>query len=79
MRAKTRAILEECIRCGIIAGHTRAYKYSDDPSDEHIRQTIDDAIWSEIDDKFEFERNLADEIYEGFCNLPESVRDCGWK
>ena len=55
MKPKIRTILETCIHQGICIGHTRAYKYSDKPSDEHILQTIEDAIWLEIDETFDFE------------------------
>jgi len=55
MKPKIRKILEDCIHSGICLGHTRAHKHSDKPSDEHILQTIEDAIWLEIDETFDFE------------------------
>ena len=66
MRPKVRKILEDCIHQGICIGYTRSQKYTDNPSDEHILQKIEDAIWLELDENFEFD-------------LPQSVYDIGWK
>jgi len=66
MRAKVRKILEDCVHQGICIGHTRAYKHSDNPSDDILQMAIEDAIWLEIDENFDFE-------------LPPSVYDIGWK
>jgi len=66
MKPRTRKILEDCVHQGICIGHTRAYKHTDNPSDEHILQTIEDAIWLEIDEHFEFDRDLMSELVEGF-------------
>jgi len=69
MRAKTRQILEECIETGVIHGYARAFKHTDRPKEIYIKECIQDAIWFEIDDKFEFDRDLVSEVMEGFDNL----------
>lgn len=69
MRAKIRQILEECIETGIESGYLRAHKSSDDPYAFHIYEQIENAIWLEIDQWFDFERNACDEVVEGFDQL----------
>lgn len=69
MRAKIRKILEECIINGIEYGYERAHKHTDDPSESHIQAWIEDAIWLEIDERFEFDRDLVSEVVEGFDHL----------
>ena len=66
MKPKIRKILEDCIQNGIRLGHTRSHKHSDTPQDEYVFLSIEDAIWLEIDEHFDFE-------------LPVSVYDVGWK
>ncbi len=69
MRAKIRVILQECIESGIVLGYARAHKHTDEPSRYDIQQKIEDAIWLEIDERFDFERNVCDEVVEGFDHL----------
>ena len=57
MKPKIRTILEECIETGIRLGHTRAHKHSDKPEDEYLFVSIEDAIWLEIDEHFEFDND----------------------
>jgi len=71
MRPKIREILEECIERGIEDGYLRAHKHSENPSSFHIFQQMEYAIWLEIDQKFDFERNLVNELIEGFDALKE--------
>lgn len=71
MRAKIRQILEECIEQGIDAGYRAAHNYDDEPKDHHILGEIEENIWLEIDQRFDFERNLADELIEGLDALKE--------
>ena len=71
MRAKIRKILEECIEIGIERGYERAHKHHDEPRPDWLIHQIEHAIWSEIDERFEFERNLCDEVVEGFDRLKE--------
>jgi len=74
MKAKIREILEECIAQGVQAGYHRAHKYEDSPDDIHIRGCIEDEIWLEIDQRFDFERNLCSEVMEGLDHLPKHLR-----
>ena len=71
MRAKIREILEECIERGIESGYLRAHKHNDNPYSFHIYEQIENAIWLEIDQRFDFERSLVDELIEGLDALKE--------
>lgn len=71
MRPKIREILEECIETGIESGYLRAHKYNDNPYKFQIYEQIENAIWLEIDQRFDFERNLVDELIEGLDALKE--------
>jgi len=74
MRPKIREILEECIETGMVSGYRRAHKHHDDPSENIVFGEIEDAIWFEIDQRFDFERNLCNELMEGF-NTPIRTPD----
>jgi len=74
MKPRTRTILEDCISNGIEHGLSRAYKHTDNPTDAQIALAIDDAIWLEIDEKFDFGRDLASEVMEGFRYLRENTQ-----
>ena len=54
MRPNTRTILERAIEEGTKRGYTRAFKHTDSPSEAGILQSIEDAIWLEIDTYFSF-------------------------
>ena len=69
MRAKIRHILEECIINGIEYGYERAHKHTDTPNESHIQECVVNAIWLEIDEHFEFDRDLVSEVTEGFDHL----------
>jgi len=71
MRAKIRQILEECIETGIESGYLKAHKHNDNPYAFHIYEQIENAIWLEIDQRFDFERNVCNEVVEGFDQLDE--------
>jgi len=71
MRPKIREILEECIEQGINNGYHRAHKHDEEPNHRRILDEIEDAIWLEIDQRFDFERNLIDELIEGLDALKE--------
>ena len=66
MKPNTRKILEECIETGLLAGWERAHKHTDDPDDHHILTTLEQYVWIEIYERFDF-------------GDPESVADVGWK
>jgi len=73
VKAKTRQILEECIETGVEFGYNRAHKYGDTPKPQQIFEEIENAIWLEIDARFDFElehiRDLLHELVEGFDHL----------
>ncbi len=72
MKPKIRTILEDCISNGIEHGLSRAHKHTDNPTDAQIELAIDEAIWLEIDERFDFGRNLVEEIAEGLDYLKEN-------
>ena len=55
MKPNSRVILERCIEEGTKRGYKRAFKHTDSPSESGILQSIEDAIWLEIDTYFNFE------------------------
>jgi len=71
MRPKIREILEECIERGVEDGYLKAHKHDENPRAFHIYEQIESAIWYEIDQRFEFERNVCNEVVEGFDHLEE--------
>jgi hypothetical protein len=75
VRAKIRQILEECIINGIEYGYERAHKHVDEPHESHIQGCIVDAIWLEIDERFEFDRDVVSEVEEGFNHLEKARSD----
>ena len=48
-------VLAQCIDRGIELGWNRAHKHDDAPAAEHIQRCMNDAIWNEIYEWFEFE------------------------
>jgi len=74
VRAKIRQILAECIENGIERGYARAHKYDDSSIEIRILDEIENAIWLEIDDRFDFERNVCSEVIEGLDHLPRHLR-----
>lgn len=66
MKPKIRKILEDCIEVGVVHGLEKAHKHTDNPTRPLITESIENAIWLEIDEHFDFE-------------LPLSVYDIGWK
>lgn len=54
MEPNKQKLLEMCITNGISLGYHRAFKHQDDPSEQHIKESIENAIWSEIYEFFKF-------------------------
>jgi hypothetical protein len=48
VKPKPRLVLELCVKQGIDYGWRRAYKYTDTPDENVIKQEIEDAISHEI-------------------------------
>ena len=55
MKPKIRVILEQAIEAGVRRGYHRAYKHTDDPSDEAVINTIEDCVMGEIYEYFTVE------------------------
>ena len=55
LKANTYAVLEECIEIGIRGGMNRAYKHTEDPSEEYIKEQILHYIMLQICEKFKFD------------------------
>ena len=59
MKPKPRLVLELCVKQGIDYGWRRAYKYTDTPDENVIKQEIEEAIWQQVWDWFEMESDDA--------------------
>ena len=55
MKPKILPVLEMCIDNGLAYGYTRAFKHTENPTEEHITNTIKDSIMHEIYEWFDFE------------------------
>ena len=55
MKPKILPVLEMCIENGLTYGYRRAFKHTDDPSEEHITNTIKESIMHELYEWFDFE------------------------
>lgn len=60
MKAKIYVILERAVMEGIESGLRRAYKYTDTPSCEEMKTTIEEDILRSIDEVFDFEDDTND-------------------
>ena len=54
MKPNIRLILQDAIERGVDRGYKRAFKHTDSPSEAGILQSIEDAVWMEIDTYFDF-------------------------
>ena len=57
MKPKILPVLEMCIENGLAYGYRRAFKHTDDPTEEQITQAIKDAIMLELYEWFDMENN----------------------
>ena len=55
MKPKLRAILDRAIEEGVKRGIRLAHKHTDSPLTEWIENCIQDAVWLELDEVFDFE------------------------
>jgi hypothetical protein len=55
MQAKTYMLLERCIEDGIMMGLSRAYKHTDTPDDQMVKEAIHEAVMQEIGEWFFFD------------------------
>ena len=54
MQVKEYIVLTDCVERGVAYGMNRAYKHSDTPTPEYIKQQIVDAVLLEISEYFNF-------------------------
>ena len=55
MKAKEYNLMSMAVENGISYGYARAFKHTDDPSEEAIRTAIYEAVMNEICENFSFE------------------------
>ena len=55
MKPKIYAILSEAVEIGIRFGYTRAFKYTDSPSEQSILDDIHDSVMAEVCQRFTFD------------------------
>lgn len=48
LRHKTYAIISEAVEQGIAYGYNRAHKHTDKPGEEHLKETIREAVMSSL-------------------------------
>jgi len=54
MQVKEYTVLVDCVERGVTFGMARAYKHSDTPTPDSIKQQIADAVLLEISEYFNF-------------------------
>jgi hypothetical protein len=54
MKPKINRILTAAIEQGIGFGYTRAFKHTDTPTEERIKESIENEIWNNIYEVFDF-------------------------
>lgn len=60
MKPKIRSILELAIENGLQFGYDRAHKHVDTPTRGAMVDSIDQAIWLEIDSYFDFTEDFSE-------------------
>jgi hypothetical protein len=60
MKVKEYPLLQQCVETGISLGYTRAYKHTDTPSEDMIKEKIFDAVMGEISDWFTFDIDYSE-------------------
>jgi hypothetical protein len=60
MKARLRVLLERCIEDGLQRGYDRAHKHVDVPSRCGMVESMDQAIWLEIDTYFNFTEDFEE-------------------
>jgi DNA polymerase III alpha subunit (gram-positive type) len=56
MKPRMMPVLEQCIENGVRLGWNRAHKNHDAPLPEYIQDCIEQSIWSELHEWFQFEQ-----------------------
>jgi hypothetical protein len=55
MRPKEHLLMEECVEAGVRCGLARAFKHTDDPSEDSIVDAIARAVLEMIDEKWTYD------------------------
>lgn len=55
MKPKFTVILEQCIATAMIVGWERAHKHTQAPTKEQVLQSIERAIWDQLNEYFDME------------------------
>ena len=55
MKPKVHYVLEMCIKNDIDFGWNRAHKHTDTPSENLLKQELENEIWNQIDEWFDME------------------------
>ncbi len=58
MTPNHRKLLTLCLETGIKRGLTRAYKHTETPSKQSMVTDIENAIWEEIDEFFDWQQGV---------------------
>jgi predicted Zn-dependent protease with MMP-like domain len=60
MKSKDYKVLGRAIEDGVAIGYRRAFKHDDNPSEEHVIETIRNEVMNEIAEWFTFDDELRD-------------------
>ena len=55
MKPKSMHVLEMCIENGVNLGVSRAFKHNDNPPRELLAEKVEQAIWEQLHEWFDFE------------------------
>lgn len=55
MKPNEYLVLSECVEDGVALGYTRAHKHTDTPTEQQIKEAIEQAVMTEICQYFIFE------------------------
>lgn len=64
MRVNEYLVLSDCVERGVEYGYHRAYKYTDEPSPESIRNEVCQAVLNEICEYFIFGESVESKTSE---------------
>ena len=70
MKVDTYKVLEDCVEEGVRYGYHRAYKYSDNPTEEDMVSNIEREVMNQICEYFSFDT----EILEVLSDIRDNTR-----
>ncbi len=59
MKPNVYKLIERCVEDGINYGYQKAFKHTDEPSPDHIKEAILDAIMLEISEWFDIDESSS--------------------